>query len=153
MRKFFLPLIFIFASCTPAKRSTDRFKSGDKTFISGNFSGTDYIVIQRKEHGIKRDWITIDCNHYIPGMGKTLYMSKQVYDIYGELTSTMPFIKDSVMLNNISSISKSSHHTFSNLSNEELDAINIAFDRFSYLVTKYKLSTDNLKSYLGWLEK
>jgi|GEM_PF-4291308 len=153
MRKFLiLTTLVIIAGCTPAKRSTDRFKSSDKIFISGNFSGTDYIVIRRTEHGIKRDWVTIDCNHFINGMGKTFYMTKQVYNVYGDLTATMPFIKDSVMLSNISS-TKFSEHTFSKLSSEESDAIETAFTKFSYLTTRYKLSIDSLKNYLGWLEK
>jgi hypothetical protein len=153
MRKYILPLIlFALVNCTPPKKSTDRFKSNDKTFIAGNFAGTDYIVIQRKEHGIKRDWITIDFNHYISGIGKTFYMSKQVYNVYGDLIATMPFIKDSIMLNKISPVSITSHR-LSKLSSEELEAINMAFDKFSYLPIRYKLNSDSLNNYLGWLEK
>lgn len=152
--KRILPLILlILTGCTPAKRSTDRFKISDKTFISGNFSGTDYVVIRRKEHGIKRDWITIDFNHYVNGMGKILYISKEVYNIYGDLVATMPFVKDSLMLSNVSKIQSPSEHIFTKLSTEELDAIAIALDKFPYLSVKYKLSIDNLKDYLGWMEK
>jgi len=145
-------LLFSILGCYSSKKYVEHTKEAKYIYSSGDFSGIDYIIIIKKSGSKKIWWITIDCNHYIKGMGKTLFISKTLYDSNGKYTFTMEYIKDSIMYfgTNYLENKMPSKSSFIPLSNEEVQKINTSFKKFPAMTQKYSLDIDTIKNYLGW---
>jgi hypothetical protein len=122
------------------------------TFKSGKFSGVDYILITKKSNRKIILSITIDCNHYINGVGRTPFIAKELYDLKGKYLSTSHLIKDTSFFKkmNYQIEQKIQDIEFNKLTDEEYKLINMAFAKYPDLKKKYSLVADSLLSYLGW---
>ena len=131
-------LVTIFG-CSSSKKNIEHTEEGKYTYSSGNLSGIDYIMIKKTKHNKRQFWVVINCNHYVRGLGKVFYMSKEEYSLDGNYLSTVPFIKDTSMLSKLN-LKQGSNKAFVKLSEEEYEVIQTSFLKYPALTTKYSLN-------------
>ena len=137
--------------CSSSKKTTESTQEGKYVYYSGNISGLDYIMVHKIINGKKQYTLTVDCNHYITGIGKTIFFKKTLYYPNTKDYSTLFLIKDASMLSGLSLV-KNANNSFEKLSDEEYEIIKKSFTKYPVLTAKYSLNADSLKDYLGWFE-
>ena len=135
--------------CKSSAKIVESIQDEKYIYSSGNLSGIDYIMIMKKKQNKRQFWLIINCNHYVKGVGRGFYMSKEKYSLSGKYLLTVPFIKDTSIL---SRMNYSSNNNFAKLSDEEYQIIKTSFIKYPELTIKYALNADSLNNYLGWLE-
>ena len=151
MNHYLLIILITSLGCSNSERIIQHNNDAKFIFHSGNISGLDYILIHKEVNRKRQYTLTIDCNHYITGIGNTIFLKKTVYSSTTKDYSTCFFIKNKSMLSSLS-LSENSSNIYEKLSEEEYEVIKNSFLKYPVLTTKYALNADVFKNYLGWLE-
>lgn len=152
MRFSIFIVVTVFLACTNSNKIVEKNGKEKVTFNSGNFSGIDYIMITKSIENRKAVVITLDCNHYLNEMGKTLFVRKEIYDDKGKFLNTSHLIRDTVMFLKMNYKLKQDEIVYSSFTNEEYNLIRNAYIKYPTLVRKYNLDADVFKNYLGWVK-
>ena len=151
MKLYLLVIWITIFGCSTSKKFVERNQQGKFIYYSGNLSGLDYIIVDKKVRGGKEYTLTIDCNHYITGVGKIVFLKKTLYSQSGSDYTTFYFIKDTSMVFKLN-LNQDVGNNFVKLSEEEYKLIKTSFQKYPVLATKYSLNADSFKNYLGWLK-
>ena len=130
--RFLLLIIFIISGCNSSKRTVVRNQNGKFLYYSGNISGIDYILVHKKVNGKKQYTLTIDCNHYITGIGYTYFLKKTLYSQSENNFSTYYLIKDTSMLPKLN-LTKNINNNYLKLSDEEYEVVKTSFSKYPAL--------------------